>query len=172
MKELEDRPIMSPTLWRVPQLYVDKARQAMDGLDLDLSMPPWDALEWSWQGRVFLVPPATRGRVLPFIRKLLAEIEAGNVTAAVLLTNNSTDTKWFALANRISTRVCFPRGRIRFIAPDGLPALPLQGQAVMYFGNHPERFQAAYADVGVIVRHFVAPASSGSPRPLHGCQRP
>lgn len=141
-------------IWRVPQHYIDMACEAMGGIDLDLSVPPDDALGCPWQGHVFLVPPGYKGLPAAFIAKLLAEIEAGNVPMAVLLTNNSTDTRWFQAAHRASSRLCFVKGRIRFTMPDGSQALPLQGQAAFYFGDQPERFVDTFSRVGRVTRHY------------------
>ena len=46
-------------------------------------------------------PPYSPGLVGSFVRKLLDEHHAGNVTAALVFTNNSTDTRWWqSLARR------------------------------------------------------------------------
>lgn len=143
-----DRP-----LWRVPEFYVDKARESMGGLDLDLSMPAAETLAQPWSGRVFLVVPMRRGAPLQFISKLLQEISAANVLEAVLLTHNASCTKWFHLATRACTRLCFPKGRIKFFVGDAI-GLPLQGQCFFYFGWHAEKFTEAFADIGWIGKRF------------------
>jgi hypothetical protein len=51
--------------------------------------------------------------------KLLAELAAKHVTAAIWLTNNSTDTAWFQRLAGAATAICFTRGRIHFISCDG-----------------------------------------------------
>jgi ParB family chromosome partitioning protein len=57
-----------------------------------------NSLEREWPGRVFLNPPYNRNLAPAFISKLLQELEAGRTTAAILLTNNCTDTDWFDVA--------------------------------------------------------------------------
>ena len=47
--------------------------------------------------------------------------------------------------------VCFPAGRVKFWHPRKV-AVPLQGQAVLYFGRNAEGFGEAYAPFGVVCR--------------------
>jgi hypothetical protein len=48
--------------------------------------------------------------------------------------------------------VCFLKGRVRFLDPQGNPSgAPLQGQAVLYLGENPFRFQRAFESFGVVL---------------------
>jgi hypothetical protein len=87
-----------------------------------------------WHGRVWLNPPYSQSHIERFVHKLCDEVKAGNVPAAILLTHNYTDTAWFNEASEIASAVCFTRGRIKFVDPDGKEAAPTQGQAFFYFG--------------------------------------
>ena len=155
-RHLTELSVARVSLWRVPALHVDKARESMGGLDLDLSVPSpcWLMVMAQWYGRVFLMPPQTRGGNRPYIARLLQEIAAGNVEQAVLLTNNSTDTKWWQQAGRIAARICFVDGRIKFTNSHSDPALPVQGQTLMYFGAAVDRFAAVFADVGRVCKRY------------------
>ncbi len=141
-----------------PAKYIEAARQVMGGIDLDpasnmhaqktVKATDWydedeNGLLQEWKGRVFLNPPYAYPTVGHFIEKLCAEFRAGSVTAAVLLTNNNTDTKWWHLAATVSAGVCFTAGRINFYKEDGSITQPTNGQTFFYFGND----QAVFADV-------------------------
>ena len=49
-----------------------------------------------------------------FTAKLIAHVERDDVTAAVVLTNNATDTGWFHALMAKACGVCFPRGRAHY----------------------------------------------------------
>jgi hypothetical protein len=51
-----------------------------------------------WPGRIFLNPPYAAGRIDKFVAKLLAEYQAGNLQQGELLTNSSTETRWWQSA--------------------------------------------------------------------------
>jgi len=57
-----------------------------------------DGLSKPWAGRVFLNPPYTAELVDRFVQRLVTGHLAGDITAAILLVNNATETKWFQLA--------------------------------------------------------------------------
>jgi DNA N-6-adenine-methyltransferase (Dam) len=150
-----------------PQAYVEAARAALGEIDLDPAScieaqgvikakayftAETDGLAREWLGRVFLNPPYHRELAPLFIDKLLEEVAAGRTTAAILLTNNSTDTAWFQKAALASAALCFPAGRINFWTPDGGDAvLPTQGQAFTYFGADKTRFVEVFDPIGLVV---------------------
>jgi hypothetical protein len=116
-----------------PAVYIDAARRVLGEIDLDPASDviaqrtvkakgfftkQEDGLRQEWIGRVFLNPPYARGVINLFVGKLIAEYSAGKVTAAILLTNNFTDTKWWHEAPRAAQGVCFTKGRIKFYSPD------------------------------------------------------
>ena len=149
-----------------PKEYIEAARQALGGIDLDPATSEEaqkvvqaeryftaadDGLSRDWDGKVFLNPPYHRDLAPKFIDKLIIEREAKRTTAAVLLTNNCTDTEWFAKAFSACAAVCFTNGRINFWTPNGGGVvLPTQGQAFFYFGDDLKRFAAAFASIGFI----------------------
>lgn len=70
-----------------------------------------DGLHQPWSGRVFMNPPYGRpiGR---WVSKLLAEVAAGRVTAAIVLVPARTDTAWFRQLD--AWPAAFWHGRLRF----------------------------------------------------------
>jgi phage N-6-adenine-methyltransferase len=151
--------------WYTPDEYLDLARQALGGFDLDpassrlanervratnIFTEEDDGLKQEWKGRVWMNPPYAQPLINDFADKLVAEYDAGNVTAAIVLTNDSTDTAWFhTLANNCSG-ICFTRGRIRFVSPRGEAGTPTQGQAFFYFGIDADIFADVFHDVGFV----------------------
>jgi len=111
-----------------------------------------DGLAQEWNGRVFLNPPYHRDLAPKFIDKLVAELTAGRVIAAILLTNNCTDTKWFDVAVRACAGICFTHGRIPFHVPKCEDVLPNQGQSFLYFGEDVQRFEDVFCLIGFCVR--------------------
>lgn len=157
--------------WFTPQEYVERARAVLGEIDLDPATHPAaqeriqaksfftqqdDGLKKDWHGRVWLNPPYSQPAISDFISKLIAEIDAGRVTDAILLTHNYTDTAWFHAAAERAHLICFTRGRIRFEAPHGELAAPTQGQAFFYFGKDHRRFGKHFLHVGFMVASFGA----------------
>lgn len=160
--------------WYTPGRYIDAARQALGGIDLDPASSPKanevvgakriftqgdNGLDLEWHGRVWLNPPygATEKQSNTGIwaEKLIAEYRANRVSAAVLLVNAVTDRSWFQ--QLWDFPLCFTDHRIEFYTPTGTPKQPISGNAFVYFGGEPERFAAAFQDIGpVVVRLRVA----------------
>ena len=150
-----------------PEKYIEAARRVMGSIDLDpatnaLAQETVKATEWfdegengllqPWSGCVFLNPPYSFPEIGQFIEKLMAEIECGNVTEAILLTNNNTDTKWWHLAATVASGVCFTLGRINFYKADGTITQPTNGQTFFYFGDKVEVFVDEFASIGLTLR--------------------
>ena len=145
--------------WFTPPQYIAAARTVMGGIDLDPATHPEaqatvqadafftqddDGLSKDWWGRVWLNPPYAQPLIEQFVTKLVAEVEAGCVDQAILLTHNYTDTKWFHIAERACTAICFTRGRIKFTDIDGADCAPTQGQAFFYFGRQRYDFASTF----------------------------
>jgi hypothetical protein len=155
--------------WYTPQFYVDLARQVLGEIDLDpasshvanrivgattfFSMET-NGLAQPWTGRVWMNPPYAQPAIADFSNKLVAEFEAGTVSAAIVLTNDCTDTVWFHRLATVSSAFCFTRGRVRFVSPGGDSSSPTQGQAFFYIGHDPARFAEVFAPVGLVVQVF------------------
>ncbi len=148
-----------------PMEYIDAASKVMGEIDLDPAScakaqvtvrakkyftAETDGLTNEWRGRIFLNPPYHRDLMPQFINKLVEEIQAGRTREAILLTNNCTDTTWFAAAVAACRVVCFTHGRIKFMMPNGGEVIamgtPTQGQAFLYFGPNAKRFVEIFGD--------------------------
>jgi hypothetical protein len=153
--------------WFTPEPWLLPVRKTMGGIDLDPASHDLaqervqakayftaadNGLEQAWWGRVWLNPPYCRALLGPFVAKLVAEHARGAVTQAILLTHNYTDTDWFHTAAGAARAICFPRGRIHFVAPSGEECSPTQGQAFFYFGVDDEAFRGAFGELGLVVR--------------------
>lgn len=110
-----------------------------------------DGLQKKWRGNVWMNPPYAQPLIAQFSEKVAAEFEAGNITQACVLINNATETAFFQRMMECASAVCFPRGRIRFLAKDGKHGAPLQGQAVVYFGSRKAQFVAAFKHFGFVL---------------------
>ncbi len=150
--------------WYTPGEYLDAARAVLGEIDLDPASSKKaqervqagayytkkdDGLSKTWAGRVFLNPPYAQPLIDQFCEKVVQEYHSGAVSAAVVLVNNATETTWFAGCAAAARAICFPTGRVKFLNPQGEPkGAPLQGQAVIYFGDNPAAFLSAFAGFG------------------------
>ena len=134
--------------WYTPTEHVELARQVLGNIDLDPASSAIanrtvaaedyftiedNGLAQEWHGRVWLNPPYAQPHIADFADKVVAEFEAGRVTDAIVLTHNYTDTAWFQKLARACNAICFTRGRVKFVSPEGEVAAPTQGQAFFYF---------------------------------------
>jgi ParB family chromosome partitioning protein len=164
--------------WFTPSRWTDAARAVMGSIDLDPASceianrtvrasryfsADDDGLTREWAGRVWLNPPYSRDLIQKFAEKLLAEIAAGRVSEAVALTHAYTDTTWFHLLAERAAAICFTRGRISFLRPDGKPAAtPTQGQTFFYFGSNVARFAEIFGEHGLVLRRFARASAEAS----------
>lgn len=148
--------------WYTPSEYIDAACEVMHHIDLDPASSDianrvvkastyytaeMDGLSLPWQGRIWMNPPYSSDLIGRFIDKLVEE--ACNINEAIVLVNNATETSWFSKAVGISSAVCFPRGRVKFLDTDGNPkGAPLQGQALLYIGKNCSDFCSVFSRFG------------------------
>lgn len=150
--------------WYTPEIYVEAARRVMGSIDLDPATCPRanevvkaaqiftkddDGLSQDWHGSVFLNPPYKQPLVSEFTAKLVASYQAGDVDSAILLTNNSTDTKWWQAAATACDGACFTAGRIKFYR-DRQYDSPTNGQVFLYFGQNMPGFAVEFARFGFV----------------------
>ena len=136
--------------WVTPLRIVDAARHIMGAIDLDPASSheaqrlvkagayftkESSGLDYEWSGRVWINPPYKAGLVSKFVDKLIAEMQAGRVTQAVMLTNNATETKWAhrLVESRLVHCIALLKGRVQFLHFEENCVLvakknPLQGQ--------------------------------------------
>ena len=146
--------------WYTPKNYIERAIVVMGGIDLDPASTVMantivgatcfytkedDGLTQDWEGRIWMNPPYAADRIRKFVEKLLA---SPNVTEAIVLVNNATETQWFQALAMKASAVCFPVGRVRFWHPEKESAAPLQGQAVLYIGENVRAFVTHFSELG------------------------
>jgi ParB family chromosome partitioning protein len=151
--------------WYTPPELLDPAREVLGGFDLDPASSEKaqenvraghfftkqdDGLTKPWAGRVWLNPPYAVDKVGRFVEKLCRHVRAGDVRGAILLVNNATETRWFSEASDVAAALCLPTGRVRFLDEAGNRGAPLQGQAVLYFGDNVPAFERAWAQFGPV----------------------
>jgi phage N-6-adenine-methyltransferase len=151
--------------WYTPADIIHDARAVLGVIDLDPASSEQaqrivqalqyftladDGLKRMWHGNVWLNPPYAQPHIEDFADKMIAEIDAARVVSAIMLTHNYTDTAWFQKLAGRANPVCFPKGRIRFEAPDGTLASPTQGQAFFYFGKDVPKFSEVFSPLGFV----------------------
>lgn len=162
---VSDDPNYDGDEWYTPAEYIEAARQVMGGIDLDPASceeaqevvkaayyytKQDDGLTMPWFGCVWLNPPYSTPLIRQFVTKLIEEHSAGNVTEAVILTNNSSDTAWFHdLLSRYPA--CFTRGRVQFWRADHETFGARQGQTLFYLGRNDVAFRDTFARFGQVV---------------------
>jgi len=170
-KKIMDKPHISQNSgnneWYTPSKFIDAARETMGGIDLDPASCAVaneivcadkfytiddNGLEEPWSGRVWLNPPYSGTLVREFAEKILLEIP--NCEQIVVLVNNATETGWFQSLLREAKSVCFLEGRVKFLGEDKEPKnTPLQGQAVLYFGDNSDGFTHSFSELGQVFVH-------------------
>lgn len=154
--------------WYTPVAYIEAARAVMGGIDTDPAScaqanatvkadkyydSKADGLTKKWHGRVFMNPPYAQPLIANFARAVAAKFSSKEITEAIVLVNNATETEWFNEMIKHASAICFPNGRIRFVNKEGKPGgAPLQGQAVLYFGSKIEKFISEFKSFGWIGR--------------------
>ena len=149
--------------WYTPKEYADAVHEVMGFIDTDpcscevanevvraetYYTAEQDGLQQEWHGCVYVNPPYGDGTVEEFAVKLMLELDDGRTTQAIFLVNNCTETRWFQTLICHAAAVCFPCGRISFWSPDRPSKTPLQGQAILYFGQNAKRFKRVFSGIG------------------------
>ena len=152
--------------WYTPEQYIETARELLGGIDVDPASSELaqktvkagkfftvddNGLEQEWHGKVWLNPPYAQPAIHHFMQKTVDEFLSGRMTEGVALTHNYTDTQWFHIAAKAAEAICFTRGRIGFLSPDGKKAAPTQGQAFFSFGKRPEDFADTFCKYGFVM---------------------
>jgi phage N-6-adenine-methyltransferase len=165
---VSDNPDYDGDEWYTPATYIEAARSVMGAIDLDpatsaaaqevVKAATWytkqdDGLSVPWEGRVWINPPYSMPLIRQFTSKLIDEYENGNVTQAIILTNNSSDTAWFHdLLSHYPA--CFTRGRVQFWRPDHDAFGARQGQVLFYLGDNIEAFTHVFCAFGQVVQRI------------------
>lgn len=151
--------------WYTPADIIERARTVFGGrIDLDPASNAAaqqvikaaayytkedDGLAQRWHGNVWLNPPYSMPLIANFVERVLNAYAMGEIDAAIVLTNNSSDTRWFQAL--FSAHVaCFPSGRLAFWRGAQQSFSARQGQALFYLGSNRPAFIAAFAAIGII----------------------
>lgn len=151
--------------WYTPKEFIEAATSVMGCIDLDPASSEIanktvgakqiytiedNGLEKPWFGNVWLNPPYASDLIGKFADKLVNEL--GHIKQAIVLVNNATETEWFYGMATNATAICFPKSRVKFYTPDGKTGAPLQGQAIIYFGENVNRFINVFDEKGWCAR--------------------
>lgn len=141
--------------WYTPREYIEAAHLVMGRIDIDPASSEIanktvnasvyysknnSGLDKVWAGNIWMNPPYSSDLIGKFCDKLKTECSEGRIKNAIILVNNATETNWFYTLANICSAVVFTKGRVKFLDPDGNPGAPLQGQAILYYGDNPEKF--------------------------------
>jgi hypothetical protein len=121
--------------------------QADNGLAQSWRVAPWidDHGEESTAVRVYMNPPYG-DEIGPWIDRLIAAYENGEITEAVALLPARTDTAWFDKI--VSYTLCLVRGRLRFIGAKDSAPFP---SVIVYLGADIDLFCDAFGSIGNIL---------------------
>ncbi|NOG83784.1 MAG: hypothetical protein HND49_08265 [Planctomycetes bacterium] len=150
--------------WYTPPEVIESTRLVLRSIELDPASSEFaqktvqakkyftkenNGLCESWNNsRVWLNPPYSMPEIAQFIEKLLAE----NIDNYIVLTNNSSDTKWFHSLLAESSLVCFTKGRLSFVNPDSDSLSARQGQTLFYRGDNDDLFTSEFRKYGEILK--------------------
>lgn len=155
--------------WYTPAKYIDMARAVMGKIDLDPASNTHaqktikatnfytkenSGLKKKWSGRVWMNPPYSNPEIQEFSEKIISEIKSGNVSEAIVLTNNSGDTAWHHALAKLSNARCVTRGRIKFESLTRDSNSPAMGQIFFYFGENSAAFAKEFSSVGRIEENY------------------
>jgi len=169
--EIQNKPHVSfnsgNNEWYTPPEYIEAAKFVMGGIDLDPASSETangiveaasyltaeqDGLRFEWAGKVWMNPPYASELIGKFTEKLVTHFESGEIEEAVVLVNNATETVWFQRMLVSVKAVCFLNKRVKFIDSTGYPTgAPLQGQAILYFGNKVNAFADTFSQFGKVL---------------------
>ena len=154
--------------WYTPNAFIDAARTAMGSITCDPASSEianktvradmfftkeQDGLNQKWKGNVWMNPPYAQPLVADFADAVCEKLEAKEIKQAIVLVNNATETVWFQQMLSVAVAVCFIKGRVKFLDPNGNPGAPLQGQVAICLGGDASRFQKAFAGFGPVLFH-------------------
>lgn len=151
--------------WYTPINIIESARKVLNEIDLDPASSEIaninvkakniftildNGLQQKWFGNIWLNPPYAQPLISFFIDKLCNE---KTYSQAIVLVNNATETNWGNTLLKNSKAVCFPKGRIKFLTPEGKEgAAPLQGQMICYLGNNEIDFINEFSKYGLCLK--------------------
>ena len=157
--------------WYTPPEMVDLAREAMGSIDVDPASNPtaqqWidagdyftaetDGLSQVWNGNIWINPPYKTDLIRGFADKAVEEFKAGRMKQMCWLSPpNSTDANWCQGLFEISSAICFPSDRTRFIASDGHAEGSAWSSMIIYVGKGSAKFDKVFSKIGVVWKRRV-----------------
>lgn len=155
--------------WFTPKKYTQMVRDVLGLIELDPFSSDFgntyvearrhinaeqDAFKTPWfddkSGSVFMNPPYGRGLVNRAVDVFIENWVKGNITEAIVLVNNATETRWFHTLLKESSAICLPSGRIAFENNDGKNVSGnTRGQVFLYFGSNISRFSVIFNNIGI-----------------------
>lgn len=107
-----------------------------------------DGLSQPWRGSVWLNPPfGGRNGVVPWLEKFFHHGDG------IVLVNSLTSAGWFHDWAPYADAILFPRGKTRFVRPDGSVGVsPANGIALMSKGRRMTEALLRAAPIGFVVR--------------------
>ncbi len=158
--------------WYTPKHIIDLAREVLGDIDFDpassaaanevVKAPSWcsvteDGFNQPWHDRVWLNPPYGReegerdSNAARWAHKLIVEHQSGRVDAAILLVKAALGYNWFEELWR-EYPTCLLRERLSFTnAETGERGQAKHATALLYFGQHPGIFRAAFRPIGRVI---------------------
>ena len=148
--------------WYTPPWLIEKTRLVLGVIDTDpatcaaaqavVQAQRWyteieDGLMHPWYGRLWLNPPYSSPT--KWTDKALYHYSAGDVTAALILTNSYTETGWWQRLATAGTMLFFS-GRLNFWHPLKTSTQNRTGQTLCYLGTDSARFCEIFNMLGVI----------------------
>lgn len=158
--------------WFTPSEYVEAARYALDGIDLD----PYSSDDanrvvkadhiftredpapaghlWPRVLTCWMNPPYSRFILPDACTQFVTALKHDRISRGIVLVNNATETRAVQLLMRHATAVCFPENRIGFTNADGKRTTRnTRGQVFFYFGNktHANRFRREFRFFGPVL---------------------
>lgn len=156
--------------WYTPSDYIESARQMMGSIDVDPASSEEankivgakefytiqnNGLDENWKGNVWMNPPYSQPLIAQFCNILVEKYKNKEINQACVLVNNATETTFFQNMLSVCLAICFIKGRIKFIDKEGKPSgAPLQGQAILYFGENLDDFVKEFKKHGIIMRRY------------------
>jgi len=148
--------------WYTPPHLIAAARLVLGAIDVDpatcaaaqavVQAATWyteveNGLIQVWRGRLWLNPPYSAPTA--WTDKALGHYRAGDVPAALILTNSYTETGWWQRLATAGTMLFFA-GRQQFWHPDKASGSNRTGQTLCYLGPDAARFRAVFGRYGMI----------------------
>ena len=154
--------------WYTPSDIIEAAREVMGSIDTDPASCEFanrtvkagqyftkeqDGLTQPWSGNVWMNPPYSQPLITQFCESVTTKYANGEITQAIVLCNNTTETVAAHMLFHNAGAACFTKGRIKFVNPvDPDKAAPTQGQMIIYLGPNVEAFARAFGQFGSVLQ--------------------